>query len=194
MHSSVHLLMTANPPAYFYIMPYVVKVTHKCDNNPHKSVRLSLSQSAPCPPIDIRAVWQSIISPHLQKAFLHHCMGGRRAPHLSLIFILSSSGNGGAVSSNLQLTSLKTHERQQPPHLHVESGVFNVTQKPHHTCWLFSEFDNDMKSIYMRSSFYWIIKNIHGAREQMTNASWRQINKVWNDKKPRGNLIMHMTF
>lgn len=33
----------------------------------------------------------------------------------------------------------------------------------------------------------WNIKNIQGAHEEMTNAWWRQTNKVWNDKKNKAS-------
>lgn len=92
MHSA-HLLTTANLSTYFFIMLHAVMVNPQVQQKSsllfHKSVTLSSLSVYPLSPTDICTVWQSIISPHLQKASLHRCMGGSRDPYLYLIFIPS---------------------------------------------------------------------------------------------------------
>lgn len=92
-----YLLMTANPPTYFFIRLDAVKVTRSVKKGKkktslpfHKSDTFSSSSVCPLSPTDICTVQQSIISPHLQKrALLRHCIGGSKDPYLYLIFILS---------------------------------------------------------------------------------------------------------
>ena len=83
------LRIVAHPPTYFFIMLHVVKLTHKNNKNPHCcSINLSHSpfSKSVLSPTHSCTVWQSIISPHLQKASLHRCMRVSRDLYLYLDF------------------------------------------------------------------------------------------------------------
>lgn len=180
-------MTTANPPTYFFILLNAVKVSHNCDKNPHCcSIYLSRSPLSACPlsPTDICTVWQSIISHHLQTA----CMGGSRDPYLYLIFILPQQQEWRSCQLKSSVNLPETHERR-PPHLCV-LRVACLMRRTISSYMLVSERVSKLHEINLR---VWeahptevsnlIIKNIHGAHKQMKNAWWRQVNKVWNDKK-----------
>ncbi len=203
MHNA-HLLMTANPPTYFFIMLNAVKVTHKYDKNPHCcSINLSHSLSLlarPLSPTDICTVWQSIISHHLQKA----CIGGSRDPYLYLIFIPPQQQEWWSCQLKPSVNLLPKPKRDNSHHICGWRAACLMQTQSHHPCWLSQwvwklhkvsqsvceklillRYSTETLKIFMKHLNKWqILDEGKPTKYELTKST----------TEPEGRLIIHMTF